>query len=119
MLASEQFLYILEAEAQHLVNVSITLPSHIRGAFERRLSDAFASDSYSDTARAWNEERLRVVQETLQQHLIPNAIKWTREWVREEAEEALCKKCADTLRSVCRFQYCAVNRSDIELSVSM
>ncbi|KAI0093685.1 transcription elongation factor Spt6 [Irpex rosettiformis] len=98
MLDSEQFLYILEAEAQHLVNVSITLPPEVTGAFERRLNDAFASDSYSGTARAWNEERLRVVQETLQQHLIPNAMKWTREWIREEAEEALCKKCAHTLR---------------------
>ncbi|KAI0683701.1 transcription elongation factor SPT6 [Cytidiella melzeri] len=99
MLHSDQFLYILEAEAQHLVTVSITLPPNAMGAFERRLNDAFASDSYSDTARAWNEERLRVVQETLQQHLVPNATKWTREWIREEAEDALCKKCAETLRT--------------------
>lgn len=100
MLDSEQFLYILEAEAQHLVTVSITLPPDVTGAFERRLNEAFASDSYSETARAWNEERLRVVQETLQQHLIPSATKWTREWIREEAEESLCKKCAHTLRKV-------------------
>lgn len=101
MLDSEQFLYILEAESQHLVTVSITLPPEATGAFERRLSDAFASDSYSESARAWNEERLRVVQETLQQHLIPNAVKWTREWIREEAEDALSKKCAHKLRTVC------------------
>ncbi|KAI0340086.1 transcription elongation factor Spt6 [Trametopsis cervina] len=98
MLHSPQFLYILEAESQHLVTVTISLPPGITGAFERRLNEAFASDSYSDTARAWNEERLRVVQETLQQHLVPNATKWTREWIREEAEDHLCKECADILR---------------------
>ncbi len=100
MLQSAQFLNILAAEAEHLVTVSVHLPAEVKADFERRLNDAFASDSYSDTARSWNEERLRVVQETIEQHLIPVAVKWTREWIREEAEEFLCRHCAHTLRNV-------------------
>ncbi|PSR77343.1 hypothetical protein PHLCEN_2v7944 [Hermanssonia centrifuga] len=99
MLQSAQFLNILAAEAEHLVTVSVHLPAEVKADFERRLNDAFASDSYSDTARSWNEERLRVVQETIEQHLIPVAVKWTREWIREEAEEFLCRHCAHTLRN--------------------
>ncbi|GJE87155.1 transcription elongation factor Spt6 [Phanerochaete sordida] len=98
MLQSAQFLQILEAEAQHLVTVTITLPADVKGDFERRLTDAFSADAYTDAGRAWNAERLRVVQETLEQHLIPAAVKWTREWIREEEEEFLCRECAYSLR---------------------
>ena len=100
MLHDAQFLNILNAEAEHLVTVTITLHAEAKAAFERKLNDAFASDSFSDTARAWNEERSRVVQETLEQHLLPAGVKWTREWIREEAEDYLARQCAQTLREV-------------------
>lgn len=77
MLETPQFLNILEAESQHLVTVSITLPHESKAEFERDLNDAYASDSYSDAAKAWNEERSRVVQEAMDQHLIPHGSKWT------------------------------------------
>ncbi|KAH9951462.1 transcription elongation factor Spt6 [Amylocystis lapponica] len=98
MLQTAQFLNILAAESEHLVTVTVSLPPEAKSAFERRLNDAFASDSFSDTAKAWNEERSRVVQETLEQHLMPIGVKWTREWIREEAEDYLAEQCARTLR---------------------
>ncbi|KAI9064455.1 transcription elongation factor Spt6 [Trametes sanguinea] len=98
MLQSPQFLNILAAESEHLVTVSITLRPEAKAHFERKLNDAFASDSFSDTARAWNEERSRIVQEALEQHLIPIGIKWTREWIREETEDYLAKQCAQSLK---------------------
>lgn len=100
MLESSQFLNILEAEAQHLVTISIALPSDAKAQFERSLNDAFASDSYSDAAKAWNEERSRVVQEALDHHLIAVGAKWTREWVREEVEDFLATRCGDILKEV-------------------
>ena len=100
MLHDAQFLNILAAESDHLVTVTITLRSEPKAQFERKLNDAFASDSFSDTARAWNEERSRVVQETLDQHLLPVGVKWTREWTREEAEDYVARQCASTLREV-------------------
>ncbi|KAH9935008.1 transcription elongation factor Spt6 [Fomitopsis serialis] len=98
MLHSAQFLHISQAETQHLVTVSISLPPEAKATFERGLNDAFASDSFSDNARAWNEERSRVVQEALEQHLIPIGIKWAREWIREEAEDFLADQCSQILR---------------------
>ena len=100
MLETTQFLHILTAEADHLITVSIFLPAEAKASFENRLNEAFASDSFSDTAKAWNEERALVVQETLDQHLIPVGVKWTREWIREEAEDYLAARCGGHLRSV-------------------
>lgn len=100
MLDSTQFLKILLAEAEHLVTVSIFLPPDAKSTFERRLNDAFASDSFSDAARAWNEERSRIVQDVLDQHLIPAGIKWTREYIREEVEDYLAGRCGLELRKV-------------------
>ncbi|KAG6874201.1 hypothetical protein C0995_003747 [Termitomyces sp. Mi166 len=98
MLDSSQFLNILMAESELLITVSITLPSEVKSTFERRLNEAFASDSFSDAARAWNEERSRVVHEVLEQHLIPAGAKWTREYIREEVEDFLAGQCAIHLR---------------------
>ena len=100
MLESAQFLHILAAEADHLVTVTISLPPDPKATFERRLIDAFSSDSFSDTVKAWNEERTLVVQETLEQHLIPVGVKWVREWLREEVEDFVAARCADMLREV-------------------
>ncbi|KAI0082636.1 transcription elongation factor SPT6 [Panus rudis PR-1116 ss-1] len=99
MLETSQFLSILTAESEHLVTVSIHLPAEAKSAFERRLHDAFTSDNYSETSQTWNAERLRVIQETIDQHLLPAAVKWTREWLREEAEDFYCRASAQVLRS--------------------
>jgi len=100
MLDSAQFLHILAAESELLVNVSIYLTNEAKGRFERQFNDAFASDSYSDIAKAWNEERSRVIQEALDQHLIPVGTKWCREWLREEVEDALSIHCGNKLKEV-------------------
>ena len=97
---SSQWLLILAAEAEHLVTVSISLPPGALEHFEKRLSEAFCSESFSDAAKAWNEERNLVVREAIQQHLVPVGVKWTREWLREEVEEFLALKCASQLRKV-------------------
>lgn len=102
MLDTPQFLDILEAESQLLVTIQVFLPDDAKAQFERNLNEAFASDSYSDTAKAWNEERSRVVHETLENHLIPIGAKWTREWLREEIEDFLATRCGDILKEVCR-----------------
>ncbi|KAF4578811.1 Transcription elongation factor spt6 [Pleurotus pulmonarius] len=99
MLKSFQFLHMLKAEEQHLITISVTLPSDIKLAFERRLEDAFTSDGFSDTAKAWNAERTRIVREVIDQHLLPAAVKWTREYIREEVEEYLARQCGEALRA--------------------
>ena len=76
------------------------LTNEAKGRFKCQLNDAFVSDSYSDIAKAWNEERLRV-QEALDQHLIPVGTKWCQEWLREEVEDALAIRCSNKLKEVC------------------
>ena len=110
MLEAPQFLHILAAEAELLVTVSIFLPPDAKASFERRLIDAFSSDSFSDTTKLWNEERSLVVQETLEQHLLPVGVKWTREWLREEVEDFVATRCAGRLREVPTFS-CHLNNS--------
>jgi len=100
MLETSQFLNILAAEHEHLATVSITLHPDAYARFERKISEAFESSSYSETAKAWNEERSRIVQETLEGHLVPVGVKWIREWLRDEVEDWLSKRCAMELRNV-------------------
>jgi transcription elongation factor SPT6 len=99
MLESAQFLRILEAESESLVMPSIHLPQDVRDDFERRLTDAFRSDNFSDTAKMWNEERSRAICEAIDQHLLPVGAKWMREYVREECEDFIAERCSNQLRS--------------------
>ena len=94
MLETPQFLNVLAAEHEHLVMVSITLHPDAYARFEHKLGEAFESSSYSETAKAWNEE------ETLEGHLVPVGVKWIREWICDEVEDWLSKRCALELRNV-------------------
>lgn len=100
MLDSSQFLRILDAESKHLVTVSIFLPRDKYSEVERRLTDAFTSDSFDESAKAWNEERALIVKEALDQHLVPVGAKWVREYLREEVEDFIATSCASVLRKV-------------------
>lgn len=64
------------------------------------LENAYASDSFSDSAKAWNEQRRAVIKEALDKHLIPQAVAWTKEWLRDEVEEYLAGKAAEHLEKV-------------------
>lgn len=100
MLTDTQFLHILRAEKALLVTVSITLPKDIRQAFVNQLLESFSSDSFSETAKAWNEERAQVIEEVVNEFLFPSGVRWVREYVRDEAEECLAKICGDALFEV-------------------
>jgi transcription elongation factor SPT6 len=105
MIESPQFLHILAAEAEHLVTVDIHLSSEKLHEYQQRLIDAYSSDSYSDTAKAWNDQRAQVVREALETYLIPAGSKWTREWLREEVEDFLAASCAKILEEVFTYNY--------------
>ena len=91
MLRSPQFLNVLAAEHVHLATVSITLHTGAYARFERKLGEAFKSSSYSKTSKARNEERLRVVWETLEGH--PGRVVWILKWLRDETCATACQKC--------------------------
>ncbi|CAK5277668.1 unnamed protein product [Mycena citricolor] len=97
------FLSMLQAEAKNLIVISVTLPPETKAMFERRLTDALSSDSFSETTKAWNEQVSLVVQEVLDQHLLPMGQKWTREYLRQEAQESVARQCAAELREARRI----------------
>lgn len=100
MLEKPQFLHILAAETHHLVTFTISLPTDVKHVFQNKLNEAFSSDSFSDTAKAWNQERALVIQDAVEKHLLPAGVKWAREYVREAVEESLVNHCANGLYEV-------------------
>ncbi|KAJ1309768.1 hypothetical protein OPQ81_006534 [Rhizoctonia solani] len=94
---SPQYLHILSAESELLLNVTITASRSRMHEITISLENAYASDSFSDSAKAWNEQRRAVIAEALEKHLIPQAITWTKEWLREEVEDYLANKAAEQL----------------------
>lgn len=97
---SPQFLHILQAEHDHLITVQIKLHDQAQQVLERDLSNAFTSDGTGPVSKAWNAQRKLVVAEALEKHLLPLGTKWAREWLREEIEDGLAKKCGDSLQDV-------------------
>ena len=93
-------MHILAAEAEHLVTVSITLRHEVRAEVLTGLTEAFSSDSYSDTAKLWNEQRELACKDVLEKHLYPVGVKYVRELLREESEDYLARKCGDELERV-------------------
>jgi transcription elongation factor SPT6 len=106
----------LAAEADHLVTVSIELSAASLHDLQSSLIQAFSSDSFSDTAKAWNEQRVLVIQEAVEKHLLPMGVKWIREWIRDEAQNGLAQKCGEILRQVYQLTHVFQNANDSHLA---
>jgi transcription elongation factor SPT6 len=78
----------------------MSIPSDVKAGFERRMIDAFSSDHFTDSAKAWNNERSLVIQEVMDQHLMPSGIKWVREMLKDAVEDYVAGLCSERLRSV-------------------
>jgi len=105
MFNSAQFLHILQAERENLVTVALSIPTDVKVDLERKLTNAFSSDNFTEAAKAWNAERSLVIQETLEQHLIPGGMKWIREVLRDETEDLVANTCSKKLRMVSRTKF--------------
>lgn len=95
-----QFLEMLVAESEHLITITIDLAQEAKTDFARALNEAFASESFGDSAKEWNYERARVVEEVMETHLMPHGAKWVREWLRETLEDRLAAVCGARLQEV-------------------
>lgn len=97
---SAQFLQIVTAEREGLVESSITLPQPAIDNFITTLSRAYLSDLTSSTAEAWNALRLEILQAAVREHLLPHGEVWAKNKLQEEEEELVGKQCASRLRHV-------------------
>ena len=105
---SAQFLQILTAEKDGLVEVSIDLPEDAADKFVHELTEIYTATSgdageQSSVAEAWVELRSEIVQAAVQGHLIPAAQTWARNHTQEEEEEFVGATCRQKLYNVRSF----------------
>ncbi|KAG8823109.1 Transcription elongation factor spt6, partial [Serendipita sp. 399] len=97
MTRGAQFLHIMAAEAEHLITVDISLSEDARSQFLNDLIQAVSSDGYGTVSKLWNEVRIQAVTEAVDKTFLPFGAKWIREWLREEVEDWLARRCGDEL----------------------
>lgn len=91
--APAQYLMILRAEEELLVNVHVRLDPRAEADFERRLYESFASEGASEASKLWNFERRTIIEQAVKGFLFPTAKLWLREWLREECWEFIGRAC--------------------------
>lgn len=95
--APAQYLMILRAEEELLIEVKIKLRPMDAVAFETRMIENYASEGMSETSRSWNDERRQIIRMAIREHLNPAARLWVREWLREECWEFIGRACEVSL----------------------
>ncbi|KAG8759037.1 Transcription elongation factor spt6 [Serendipita sp. 396] len=97
MTRGAQFLHIMAAEAEHLITLDVTIGEDVRAQFLNDLIQAVSSDGYGTVSKLWNEVRAQAVTEAVDKIFLPFGAKWIREWLREEVEDWLARRCGDEL----------------------
>ena len=98
---STQFLSILSAEREDLITVSIGFHVEVYEEIVDTIHNACKNDGISDVVDGWNEFTREAIFEAFSQFLMPSAIKYTREWLREKQEDYLAHRCTQALSEVC------------------
>lgn len=98
---STQFLSILSAEREDLITVSIGFHVEVYEEIVDTIHSACKNDGISDVVDGWNEFTREAIFEAFSQFLMPSAIKYTREWLREKQEDYLAHRCTQALSEVC------------------
>ncbi|KAJ1659646.1 Transcription elongation factor spt6 [Dispira simplex] len=105
---SSQFLSILEGEKLGLLRVTIELDDD-----ERTLSsmeDSYTSDQFSEHAQNWDNFRREVMKLADQSYFKPLVSRYTREWLRSEAEEYVGQALQYTLEAKLNVKPCLPHR---------
>lgn len=92
-----QFLMMLQAESDNLVNIEVELPEEVQKDFEDHLYQAFDSEGLSEISQRWNTLRRDVIKMALNESLVNCGRIWVREWLKEECSEWLCRTCESAL----------------------
>ncbi|KNE90249.1 hypothetical protein PSTG_16290 [Puccinia striiformis f. sp. tritici PST-78] len=94
---SPQYLQIMAAEQELLVNVQVHLNPQTDHDFKKELIGMFKSDDPSDDSAKWNELREEILMYAIEHMLLPDAARWAKNYLKDEAEEYVAQKCADEL----------------------
>ncbi|MBW0479878.1 hypothetical protein O181_019593 [Austropuccinia psidii MF-1] len=94
---SSQYLQMLAAEQELLVNVQVHLNPQADHDFKKELSDMFKSDATDELAASWNDFREEILMHAIEHMLLPDAARWGKNHLKDEAEEFVAQKCAEEL----------------------
>lgn len=95
-----QFLHMLKAEEEGLINIVIEVMDTEVQQFTGTLVRCVRSMDYGEISSAWNELREEICQDVVQNHLVPAAAKWVKEHLRGKAEEFVAERCRMELEFV-------------------
>lgn len=94
---SSQYLQIMAAEQELLVNVQVHLNPQTDHQFKTELVDMFKSDVASEDSAKWNDLREEILMYAIEHMLLPDAARWAKNHLKDEAVEFVAQKCADEL----------------------
>ncbi|KAH9808979.1 SH2 domain-containing protein [Melampsora americana] len=94
---SSQYLQIIAAEQELLVNVQVHLNPEIDNTFKIEMMNTYKSDFTSELATSWNELREEILLHAIEHMLLPDAARWAKNYLKDEAEEYVAQRCAEEL----------------------
>ena len=97
---SPQFLHMLKAEEEGLIEISIDIMDQDVESFVDPLKRCCRSGEVGDVAVAWNELREQICQDVVRKYCVPAAARWVKEHLRLEAEEYIAERCRMELEFV-------------------
>ncbi|KAJ3050953.1 Transcription elongation factor spt6, partial [Rhizophlyctis rosea] len=86
-----QFASIIRAEEEGLVTISVQIEEHAQ--FMEDCYKNIKNDHYSDIADSWNQERKAIVDRATKDILFPQATKWVKEMLANDAQDRLAAEC--------------------------
>ena len=95
-----QFLQMLQAEQEGLLNIVIEVPDPQIQQFAGTMVRCVRSMDYGEVSTAWNELREAICYDVVRTYLVPSAAKWVKEHLRGEAEEFVAERCRMELEFV-------------------
>lgn len=90
----------MAAEQELLVSVQVHLNPQTDETFKKDLIETYKSDFTSELATSWNELREEVLLHAIEHMLLPDAARWAKNYLKDEAEEFVAQRCAEELEEV-------------------
>ncbi|KAK4048952.1 Transcription elongation factor spt6 [Microbotryomycetes sp. JL201] len=97
LLRTSQFLQIMTAEKDGLVECRLRLPERAYERYCDQLKEIYITDADSSVADAWNAFRQTVLDAAIDEHIIPAAEQWAKTWLQEEEERFVGELCSSKL----------------------
>lgn len=97
---SPQFLHMLQAEEEGLIDISIELSEEMLASFADALIRCCRSNAYGEASQQWNAIREEVCWDLVRRLLVPMGQKWLRDQLRGEAETYVGEGCRAELEFV-------------------